>query len=147
MEPAVFRPDLSDLYFVMGACAVIFVAMAFLAFRASKQKTTDPRRRVLLPMLFYFASLLALMGLLGSFWSSLKFPTVAVHSDHVLLDGERFPLPRRSQVRFEDNASTRITNQSVRILILQTADRRNFAFPSDRYPVNEMMGKFRFEDR
>ena len=138
MEPTVYTPQLGDLYLAIGICGFLFVTFTFLAFRLNKVKTKDPRRRVLLPMLSYFVALLALMGLLGSFFSSTKFPVVEVHAKHLVIDGERVPKPRRGDVRMESNTGGGL-GQTVRVLLLQTRDHRTLAFPSDRYDVNGMM--------
>ncbi|MGB3799180.1 MAG: hypothetical protein WA952_05150, partial [Lewinella sp.] len=66
MENYVFNPGLKDLYLTMAGCALGIAVMVFLGVRAGKQPSRDPRKRVLLPMLAYFAGLLFLMALMGA---------------------------------------------------------------------------------
>lgn len=137
-----FSPQLGDLYTLIAIYATAFVGLTFAAFRIGKNRHPDPRRRVLLPMLCYFLALLALMGLLGSFWTVFKFPTVVVTDRQIILDDQAFPRPNPRDLRLENNSGAG-TRQSTRVLLLQTEDRRTWAFPEDRYPVNEMMRALR----
>lgn len=138
-----FSPRMGDIYTMMAICGVAFLVLLLLAIRLNKIDNPDPRKKVLLPMLCYFMALLALMGFLGSFWSVFKYPSVDITPSALIIDGETFPLPKQHQVRLESVAGSGINNVSARILLIQTRDRRTWAFPDDRYPVNEMMGKLR----
>ena len=89
-------------------------------------------------MLCYFLALLALMGLLGSFWSVFKYPDVEIAADRIMLDGEEYPRPRKGDMRMESYTGSGL-NATTRVLLIQTRDRRTWAFPADRYPINEMM--------
>ncbi|CAH1002151.1 hypothetical protein LEM8419_03068 [Neolewinella maritima] len=136
MEAAAFIPDLGDLYITLAVCAVVIVLMVYLGVRASKQAGADPRRRVLLPMLAYFGGLLALMAFLGALWTTFKYPTVTIAPTTILIGKEEQPLPRLTNVRLE--AVGRGVNTGERVLLLQTRDRRNYAFPADRYDIQRM---------
>ena len=133
-----YSPQLGDIYTMMGICGFLFVALVWLAFRLNKNKHPDPRRRVLLPMLCYFLSLLALMGLLGSFWSAFKYPTVGITASNIHINGTEFPRPLPGDLRLESYTGSGF-NATTRVLLMQTKDRRTWAFPEDRYPINEMM--------
>lgn len=139
-----FIPQLGDLYVTMGACGVAFVGLVWLALRLNKLKHPDPRRRVLLPMLAYFVSLLALMGFLGAFWSSFKYPPVAVSGQEMTIGKTTYPLPKAREIRLESYPSTGL-NPSTRVLLVQTKDMRTWAFPESRYPVNDMLRELRPE--
>ncbi len=130
----IFSPELGDLRLMMGGFLLAFIGLAFLAFRLNKIEHPDPRRRVLLPMLAYFVALLALMGALGSFWSTFKYPTVAVQGNQMKIDDQEYRLPRAGNVRFESTGG--MAGSGERILLVQTADRRTWAFPANRYDVN-----------
>lgn len=135
-----YSPQLGDLYTMIAICGFLFVSLVFLAFRLSKNKHPDPRRRVLLPMLCYFIALLALMGGLGSFWSVFKYPNVSIEPEAIVLNGESYPRPRKGDMRMESYTGGGF-NSTTRVLLIQTKDRRTWAFPADRYPINEMMNK------
>ncbi|MEM1359154.1 MAG: hypothetical protein AAGF89_13185 [Bacteroidota bacterium] len=137
-----FSPQMGDIYTTMGICGLAFVVLVFLAFRLNKLKHPDPRRRVLLPMLAYFFSLLALMAFLGSFWSVFKYPTVMISDQEITIGEEVYPLPQTRDLRLETNTGSGI-GPANRVLLVQTKDRRTWAFPEDRYPVNEMMQALR----
>jgi hypothetical protein len=137
-EPTVFSPEMGDVYGMMMVCGAAFVLLVWLAIRLNKNKHPDPRRRVLMPMLSYFMALLALMAFLGSFWSLFKYPTLEVTENQMIIDGEANLLPSQSNVRLENYASTGL-GPSTRVLLVQTKDRKTWAFPEDRYPVNEML--------
>lgn len=141
-DPRVFVPQLGDIYSMLAICGVGFVALVFLAWRLSKIKSVDPRRRVLLPMLAYFMALLALMAFLGSFWSLFKYPEVTITDRTFQVGEEEFPRPRKSEIRLENYTSSGL-GDGGRVLLIQTQDRRTWAFPQDRYPINEMMGALR----
>jgi len=137
-DPQVFSPQLGDVYGMMAICGAIFVLLVWLALRLNKNKHPDPRRRVLMPMLAYFMALLALMAFLGSFWSLFKYPTLEIAAKEMIIDGERNRLPNASNVRLETYESGGL-GPSTRVLLVQTKDRKTWAFPEDRYPVNEIM--------
>lgn len=137
-EPQIFSPQLGDIYTMLSACGAVFVVLVWLAFRLNKNKHPDPRRRVLMPMLSYFMALLALMGFLGSFWSLFKYPTIEISGTEMIIDGETNRLPNASNVRLEAYESGGLSASS-RVLLVQTKDRKTWAFPEDRYPVNDMM--------
>lgn len=134
----IFTPQLGDIYGMMMVCGAAFVLLIWLAVQLNRNKHPDPRRRVLMPMLSYFIALLALMGLLGSFWSVFKYPTLEITDQKMIIDGVENPLPSQVNIRLEDYASTGL-GMSSRVLFIQTKDRKTWAFPDDRYPVNEMM--------
>lgn len=142
MEAQTFSPQLGDLYTLMAVCGALFLTLLFVAYRLGKVTHPDPRRRVLLPMLAYFLALLALMGLLGAFWSSRKYPDLIVRGRQVTVDGQTFPAPAPAEMRLENYESGGL-GPSTRVLLLQTPDRVTHAFPADRYPVNEIMGLLR----
>jgi hypothetical protein len=137
-EPQIFSPQLGDIHGMLAICGAIFVLLIWLAIRLNKNKHTDPRRRVLLPMLAYFMALLALMGFLGSFWSIFKYPTLEVTATEMIINGESNRIPSASNVRLETYESGGL-GPSSRVLLVQTKDRKTWAFPEDRYPVNEIM--------
>lgn len=137
-DPTVFTPQLTDIYTTMLACGLAFIGLVALAVFLNKNKHTDPRRRVLLPMLCYFAALLALMGFLGSFWSTFKYPTLEITATQMVIDGQYGPLPTPANVRLESYESGGLGPGS-RVLLVQTKDRKTWAFPEDRYPVTEIM--------
>lgn len=95
-----------------------------------------------MPMLAYFMALLALMAFLGSFWSLFKYPTLEITAKEMIIDGEANRLPSASNVRLETYESGGL-GPSNRVLLVQTKDRKTWAFPEDRYPVNEIMGLLR----
>jgi hypothetical protein len=135
---------MGDVYGMMMVCGAAFVLLVWLAIRLNKNKHPDPRRRVLMPMLSYFMALLALMAFMGSFWSLFKYPTLEITESQMIIDGDANPLPTRSNVRLENYASSGL-GTSTRVLLVQTKDRKTWAFPEDRYPVNEIMQQLRPE--
>ena len=141
MEASVFNPALKDLYLTMLACGLGIAGMVYLGVRAGRQPTRDPRRRVLLPMLAYFAGLLFLMALLGAFWTSLKYPVVSIKGTTMTIDGQEYAVPTAPAIRLEQVGRGINTDQTV--LLLQTRDRRNWAFPENRYDVNTMYRQLR----
>ena len=136
-----FLPKLGDLYATLAFCGLGFAVMVYLAVRAGQGKNADPRRRVLLPMLAYFGALLALMAFLGAFWSTFKYPPVVMTATTMTIGGERYPLPRLTNVRLESVGKG--VNTTGRVLLLQTQDRKNWAFPDDRYEVTRMYSLLR----
>jgi hypothetical protein len=141
MEGELFTPDKSDLYATLAVCGVAIVSLIWVGVRAGRAGHPDPRRRVLLPMLAYFGGLLALMAFLGAFWATFKYPPVIIAADGMTIGEERFPLPAASAIRME--AVGRGVNLTDRVLLVQTRDRRSWAFPGDRYDVRRMYGLLR----
>ena len=137
-ESHVFSPQLGDIHGVLAICGAVFILLVWLALRLNKNKHPDPRRRVLMPMLAYFMALLALMGFLGSFWSLFKYPTIEISGTEMIIDGESNRLPSASNVRLEAYESGGL-GPSTRVLLVQTKDRKTWAFPEDRYPVTEIL--------
>jgi hypothetical protein len=138
---AEFIPDKSDLYATLLVCGLAIIALVWVGVRASKAGHPDPRRRVLLPMLAYFGGLLALMAFLGALWATFKYPPVTITPNALFIDGEEHPLPSPSAIRLE--AVGRGVNITDQVLLVQTRDRRNWAFPGDRYDVRRMYGLLR----
>ncbi|MCP9237264.1 hypothetical protein [Lewinella sp. JB7] len=141
MEGTEFIPELGDLYFTLAGCAVLIAVMIYLAVRASRSEESDPRKRVLLPMLAYFGALLGLMAFLGAFWTLFKYPRVAVSPTTLTIGEEAYPIPNLANVRME--AVGRGINTDETVLLIQTKDRKNWAFPADRYDVRTMYGLLR----
>ena len=141
MDGSVFSPALQDLYLTMIACTAGIAVMVYLGLRAGRQTTRDPRRRVLLPMLAYFAGLLFLMALLGAFWTSLKYPVVTIAGTTMTIDGREYAVPSPTAIRLERVGKG--INIDETVLLLQTRDRRNWAFPENRYDVNTMYRQLR----
>ncbi|MBC6993440.1 hypothetical protein QWY85_16570 [Neolewinella lacunae] len=141
-EPLQFTPQLGDLYATMAVCGLAFAGLVWLALRLNKLKHPDPRRRVLLPMLAYFVSLLALMGFLGAFWSSFKYPPVVLQAREMTIGKTTYPLPKAREIRLETYPNSGL-NPSTRVLLVQTNDMRTWAFPESRYPVNEMLTRIK----
>lgn len=137
MEPQTFSPQLGDLYGLLAVCGGLFVLFVFLAWRLGKLKG-DPRRRVLLPMLAYFMALLGLMGAGGAFWSLQKYPEVAVTKTKLMVGDQEYPRPRKAEIRLENYEAGGLGGAN-RVLLIQTKDRRTWAFPADRYPLVELM--------
>lgn len=141
-ESLKITPQLGDIYTMIGICGFLFLVLVWLAFRLGKNKHPDPRRRVLMPMLSYFMALLALMGLLGSFWSVFKYPNVEITAKNIVIGSEKYALPKPTDMRLESYTGGGFSS-TTRVLLLHTRDRKTWAFPEDRYPVNEMMRKLR----
>ena len=137
-----YTPQIGDLYGMMALFGVAFALLVWLAFRLNNSKHPDPRRRVLMPMLAYFMSLLALMGFLGTFWTYFKYPEVEITAKELVLNGEAYPRPSAGNVRMEAYASSGL-GPSGKVLLIQTKDRKTWAFPDSRYPINEMMQELR----
>ncbi|WP_420459928.1 hypothetical protein [Neolewinella sp.] len=136
MDTTSFVPELGDLYLTMAVCGALIALMVYLGLRAGRQQHADPRRRVLLPMLAYFGGLLGLMAFLGAFWTTFKYPTVTIAPAEITIGDEVQPLPRLANVRLE--AMGRGLTTGERVLLLQTRDRRNWAFPANRYDIQHM---------
>jgi hypothetical protein len=143
-EALSFSPQMGDIYLMAAVCGALFIILVWLAFRLNKNKHPDPRRRVLMPMLSYFMALLALMGFLGSFWSVFKYPEVKVANERLLIGSEDFPMPKPSEMRLESYTGSGL-GPATRVLLVQTKDRRTWAFPADRYNINGMMQAMRGE--
>lgn len=130
---------MGDIYLMMALCGLAFVGLVLTAFKLNKINNPDPRQKVLLPMVAYFIALLALMGFLGSFWSMFKYPVVSIAADTIMIDEEEFPLPKAHEIRLESYTGSGL-GETTRVLLVQTRDRRTWAFPDDRYDLNRMMG-------
>ncbi len=137
-DAQLFSPEMKDVYTMLAICGVLFVLLIFTALRLSKIEHPDPRRKVLLPMLAYFLALLALMGFLGNFWSTFKYPDVAITRTKLTIGGEAYPIPRPHEVRLDAGGGTG-SFSGGRVLLVQTKDRRTWAFPEDRYAINDML--------
>jgi uncharacterized membrane protein len=137
-DPTIFTPQLGDIHATMLVCGLAIVALVALAIFFNKNKHPDPRRRVLLPMLCYFAALLALMGFLGSFWSMFKYPKLEITATEMVINGQTNPIPSPANIRLENYTNSGLGPES-RVLLVQTRDRKTWAFPEDRYPVTEIM--------
>lgn len=145
-EAISFSPQMGDIYLMIAVCAALFMIFVWLAFRLNKNKHPDPRRRVLMPMLSYFVALLALMGFLGSFWSVFKYPVVEVANERLLIGREDFPVPKPAEIRLENYPNSGL-GSATRVLLVQTKDRRTWAFPADRYDINGMMRAMRGDEK
>ncbi len=141
MEPNLFTPNLSDLYLTMAGCAIGIAVMVFLAVAAGKLENKDPRRKVLLPMLAYFAGLLFMMAFMGAFWTAWKYPVVSISGKTLTIDGEAYPVPSPGNMRLEQVGRGMNTDETV--LLVQTRDRRNWVFPEGRYDVQAMYRQLR----
>ena len=137
----VYSPQLNDLYLTMAGCAAGIGVMVFVATRVGQTGTRDPRKKVLLPMLAYFAGLLFLMALLGAFWSSFKYPKVTVTGTQLVIDDATYPVPPAGSMRLEQVGKG--FNRDETMLLIQTRDRRNWAFPGDRYDVQDLYRQLR----
>ena len=137
----VYSPQLNDLYLTMAGCVAGIGVMLFLAVRVSRTGTRDPRKKVLLPMLAYFAGLLFLMALLGAFWSALKYPRVTITGSQLVIDEQAYPVPPAGSMRLEQVGKG--MNRDETVLLVQTRDRRNWAFPAGRYDVQDMYRQLR----
>lgn len=141
MESTTFTPALGDLYATLGGCTLLVAVMIYLAVRAGRADEPDPRRRVLLPMLAYFGALLGLMAFMGAFWSTFKYPSVTIGPATLMVGEVAYPIPNLADVRIENVGQGINTDRQV--LLLQTRDRKNWAFPADRYDVKRMYGLLR----
>ena len=144
METTVrFAPELGDLYTSVLLFGGVFIALVVGAVVAGRRTGGDARRRVLLPMLLYFGSLLALMGALGTLWTLMKFPVVEITASRFIVDGTSYPPPRGQNIRFEDSPAAGSLGGGGRVLLVQTKDRRTWAFPGERYDVQGMYRRMR----
>ncbi len=141
MEGVVFTPVLGDLYLTLGVCAVVVIVMIYLSVVASRSADPDPRKRVLMPMLAYFGALLGVMAFLGAFWSTFKYPEVRISERTLSIGDVEYPLPNVANMRLE--AVGRGVNRDETVLLVQTNDRKNWAFPGDRYEVRRMYAMLR----
>lgn len=129
----IFQANNSDLWTWALLCLGAAILLLVLAIWLSKEKSPDPRRRVLLPMLFFFGALLAFMGAAGNLFSLTKYPSLAVSATQIRLDDVVFPFPRKDAVRIE-KMSGGLGGERL-ILFLQTPEGKTYAFPDERYPV------------
>lgn len=135
MEYQLFSPDISNLLWSAGFCTVLLLGLAFAGWSLSTAGGTDKRKTVVLPMLFFFGALLAFMGAAGSMLTYMKFPVLEISERNIRLDGQEYPRPRKDAVRTERVNGLGGESQ---ILLLQIPTGKTYAFPSDRYPVNEI---------
>ncbi|MEL6276805.1 MAG: hypothetical protein AAFU03_17030, partial [Bacteroidota bacterium] len=123
----VFRPITTDLITGMTISFLLIVVFAIVGYRLGSRKNTDPRQRIVLPMLFYFASLLAFISLAGNLLAWRKYPVLEIGADKMVLNGKIYPLARAGDIRIETvNNQLRGTTQ---ILLLQTPEKKTFALP------------------
>lgn len=139
----VFQADNSDLWTYALLCSAATLLFVLMAIWLNKEKSADPRRRVLLPMLLFFGALLTFMGAAGNFLSLTKYPSLAVAATEIRLDGEVFPFPRRDAIRIE-KISGGLGGERL-ILFLQTPAGKTYAFPDQRYPVQAIWQALRRE--
>lgn len=133
----VFQPIIKDLEFGLGISVAILLGCAFAGWYFSKQKEADPRKRIILPMLFYFGGLLALMSIVGNLWSWSKYPVLELNETGIQLDGIQQAYPNADELRIE-MVQDRL-NGPVQILFLQGKGGKTYALPGDRYPVADIM--------
>ena len=133
----VFRPITTDLITGMVISLMLLFIFAIIGWRLGSSKTPDPRRRIVLPMLFYFGSLIAFISFTGNLLAWQKYPVLEIGADSMVLNGVAYPLARSSDLRIE-TASNPLTG-NTQILLLQTPQKKTYAFPGDRYPVPEIM--------
>lgn len=131
----VFTPDTSSLLWAAGLCALLLIGLATAGWKLSSSGGKDQRQTVVLPMLFFFGALLAFMAGAGSMLTYFKFPVLEVSDRNIRLDGTEYPRPRRDAVRTERVFGLGGESQ---ILLLQIPTGKTYAFPDDRYPVNEI---------
>jgi hypothetical protein len=130
-----FAPDVSSLLWSAGMCTLLLLLLVFAGWKLSSEGGQDKRKTVVLPMLFFFGALLAFMGAAGSTLTYFKFPVLEISDRHIRLDGKEYPRPRRDAVRTERVSGLGGESQ---ILLLQIPTGKTYAFPDDRYPVNEI---------
>lgn len=134
----VFTPQLSDLWVGFGASVALFVAFAIGGFMLYGRKTDDARVKVVLPMLMYMASLLALVSIGGHFLSIQKYPIVEISPTKIRVDGELYPRPRPDALRVE-TVEDKLTQKKSQILLLYLKGQQTIALPESRYDVREML--------
>lgn len=130
-----FAPDVSSLLWAVGLCTVLVIMLAIAGWKLSSAGGSDQRKTVVLPMLFFFGAMLALMGAAGNFLTYLKFPVLEVSERNIRVDGQEYPRPRKDAVRTERVNGLGGESQ---LLLLQIPTGKTYAFPDDRYPVNEI---------
>ncbi len=129
-----FQATTSDLWTWVLLSLFAFLVLSFVAFRLGKEPASDPRRRVVLPMLLFFAALLCLMTAAGNFFSLTKYPDLAVVSPtEIRLGKQIFPFPRRDAIRME-KVSGGLGGEHL-LLLLQVSNGKTYAFPEERYDV------------
>lgn len=128
-----FQPINSDLWAWAWLCLGLAFLFSILAIWLSKEKSADPRRRVLLPMLFFFGALLALMGAAGNLFSLTKYPELVLGSTEMRLDDKVFPLPKKKDISLVRTGGA-LSGERL-ILFLRTPEGKTYAFPDKRYPV------------
>lgn len=129
----IFQANNNDLWIWALLCFAAMLLLLALAIWLGKEKSPDPRRRVLLPMLFFFGALLALTGAAGNLLSLTKYPELAVTNNGIRLGKKAFPMPPKDAVRIEKIGGG-LGGERL-ILFLQTPEGKTYAFPDDRYPV------------
>lgn len=135
VEYQVFSPNISSLLWAAGLSSLLVIVLAIAGWKLSSAGGNDKRKTVVLPMLFFFAALLAFMGAAGSVLTYFKFPVLEVGERTIRLDGHEYPRPRRDAVRTEKVNGLGGESQ---ILLLQIPNGKTYAFPDDRYSVNEI---------
>ncbi|PHI19354.1 hypothetical protein CEQ90_13435 [Lewinellaceae bacterium SD302] len=101
-------------------------------------KNKDARLKVVVPMLCYIASLLALVSVGGHYLTMLKYPEVALNTTKIRVDGEESSRPRPDRIRME-TVNAALTGDASQILMIQLSGGKTIALPDDRYPVPEIM--------
>jgi len=137
----VFHPVTSDLITGMVISLLLVVIFAIVGWRLGSSKHPDPRRRIVLPMLFYFGSLIAFISLAGNLLAWNKYPVLEIGTDKMVLNGVSYPLARANDLRIE--SATTPLGRKTQILLLQTPEKKTFALPGDRYPIPEIMRSLR----
>lgn len=134
-----FNPDTTDLWMGLIGSMVLLIAFAIGGFMLYNKKTADARLKVVLPMLFYMAALLALVSVGGHYLSMQKYPKIGLSKTKLMVADETFPLPRANSLRIE-SVEDRLTREVRQILMIQiSGTQRTLALPDDRYPVKELM--------
>lgn len=140
-EPLSFTPLVTDLWLAVAACLALVVVFIVVGWRLSTAATKDPRQKVVLPMLLYFAAMLAFMGAAGNGFSILKYPTITIQGRRIAIDGEEFPMPRKDALRME-RASGGLGGEN-HILLLRVASGKTYALPEDRYDLVQLQQALR----
>jgi len=133
----VFSPETADLTGNITICGALLLGCILAGWRLSRGGGGDPRRRIILPMLFYFGGLLSLMALGGNWLKLNKFPVLEVAAAGITVDGTEYPLPSRGDIRIENVKGS--DNKTIQLMLLQLPSGKTLAFPSNRYPVPEIM--------
>lgn len=138
----VYIPEMGDLWMGLITSLVVFLLFAVGGVLLYRGKSKDARMKVVVPMLCYVAALLALVSAGGHYLTTMKYPELAIGPARMAVNGEQFPLPRPNDLRLE-NVSVGLDGRSGQILMLQLGGGRTLALPDDRYPVVEIMRKFK----